>query len=63
MREPHVLFSSDDNHTLIIDDALYTRDTGAYKCKATNTAGSGQDIATVFIEHDRVPKYNNGETC
>ena len=55
------MYFPDDNHTLVINNAVYTRDTGAYKCKATNTAGTGQDIATVFIENDRVPKYTNGK--
>ena len=55
------MYFLDDNHTLVINNAVYTRDTGAYKCKATNTAGTGQDIATVFIENDRVPKYTNGK--
>ena len=51
----------DENTTLTIEQAVYTRDTGAYKCKASNSAGTGQDIATVFIENDRVPKYTNGK--
>ena len=51
----------DNNRTLQIKDAVYTRDTGAYKCKARNTAGVGQDIATVFIENSRVPTYQSGE--
>jgi len=28
----------------------YPVDTGAYKCTAQNDAGSGQDIATVFVQ-------------
>jgi len=37
--------------------AVYTRDTGAYKCKARSSAGGSQDIATVFIEKSDVPSY------
>ena len=48
---------SDANATLEIMHAAYTRDTGAYKCKARNAAGSSQDIATVFIEKSDVPPY------
>ena len=48
---------SDNNATLEIHQAIYTKDTGAYKCKARNSAGTGQDIATVFIENSNVPKY------
>ena len=51
----------DNNRTLEIKDAVYTRDTGAYKCKARNSAGVGQDIATVFIENSHVPTYQSGE--
>jgi len=49
----------DENTTLEIRKAIYTKDTGAYKCKAKNTAGIGLDIATVFIENSRVPQYTN----
>ncbi len=55
-----VLFA-DSNRTLEIKNAVYTRDTGAYKCKARNSAGVGQDIATVFIENSHVPTYQSGE--
>ena len=48
---------ADANATLEIMHAAYTRDTGAYKCKARNSAGSSQDIATVFIEKSDVPPY------
>ena len=51
---------SDNNASLEIREAVYTKDTGAYKCKAPNTAGTGQDIATVFIENGKVPQYTTG---
>ena len=50
----------DNNATLEIRTALYTTDTGAYKCKAKNKAGTDQDIGTVFIENNKVPKYSKG---
>ena len=56
-----LLLFTDNNRTLEIKDAVYTRDTGAYKCKARNSAGVGQDIATVFIENSHVPVYQPGE--
>jgi len=49
-----------NNATLEIKTATYTKDTGAYKCKGKNSAGTSQDIATVFIENTRVPKYSDG---
>lgn len=52
---------SDNNATLEIRKAVYTKDTGAYKCKARNPAGVGQDIATVFIENSKVPQYTPGK--
>ena len=50
---------SDHNSSLEIKSATYTRDTGAYKCKAKNAAGQAQDIATVFIENSKAPKYSS----
>ena len=49
----------DTNATLEIMHAVYTRDTGAYKCKARSSAGTAQDIATVFIEKSDVPSYTS----
>ena len=57
-----IYFFSDNNATLEIRKAVYTKDTGAYKCKARNPAGVGQDIATVFIENGKVPQYTTGQT-
>ncbi|XP_056019706.1 follistatin-related protein 5-like isoform X2 [Ostrea edulis] len=39
-----------DNGTLIIKDSNYQRDSGAYKCRATNVAGNNEDIAMVYIQ-------------
>ncbi|XP_062591247.1 follistatin-related protein 5-like isoform X3 [Saccostrea cucullata] len=39
-----------ENGTLIIKDSNYQRDSGAYKCVATNPAGSSQDIAMLYIQ-------------
>jgi len=50
----------DENHTLTIISSENIVDTGAYKCKAKNSAGVSQDIATVFVEKVDVPKYING---
>ena len=41
----------------MIQRSEFTRDTGAYKCKARNTAGITQDISTVFIEEQNIPRY------
>ncbi|XP_061192442.1 uncharacterized protein LOC133200693 isoform X1 [Saccostrea echinata] len=39
-----------ENGTLIIKDSNYQRDSGAYKCLATNAAGSSEDIAMLYIQ-------------
>lgn len=44
-----------------ISGSQYTTDTGAYKCRAQNSAGISQDIGTVFIENSKVPGFRNRE--
>ncbi|CAE1175555.1 FSTL5 [Acanthosepion pharaonis] len=40
-----------ENGTLVIHNANYLTDTGAYKCMAQNQAGKAQDVSTVFIQN------------
>ncbi|XP_022317011.2 uncharacterized protein LOC111120524 isoform X1 [Crassostrea virginica] len=39
-----------DNGTLIIKNSNYQRDSGAYKCYASNVAGNSEDIAMLYIQ-------------
>ena len=48
----------DDNGTLIIKNSNYQRDSGAYKCYASNVAGNSEDIAMLYIQ-----KPNQTENC
>ncbi|CAH1795561.1 unnamed protein product [Owenia fusiformis] len=45
-----------NNQTLEVIRATFTKDTGAYKCKANNEVGEDQDITTVFVENSEVPQ-------
>ncbi|GAB1606356.1 follistatin-related protein 5-like [Argonauta hians] len=40
-----------ENGTLVIHNANYLTDTGAYKCTAQNQAGKAQGVSTVFIQN------------
>ena len=51
---------SDGGRTLVVNSLRFPADTGAYKCQATNEAGSSQDIATLFVEKTDVPTNLNG---
>ncbi|XP_023931855.1 follistatin-related protein 5 isoform X2 [Lingula anatina] len=46
-----------NNQTLQISKADATKDTGAYKCLAKNSAGQGQDIATIFVGNSDEHSY------
>ena len=44
---------TDESQTLEVVGLRYPADTGAYKCVAENSAGSSQDIATVFVQQQQ----------
>ena len=50
---------TDDSQTLDVVGLRYPADTGAYKCVAENSAGSSQDIATVFVQQQQTERASS----
>lgn len=57
-----MVYVVDNNTILEIKSADYKSDTGAYKCKAKNSAGTSDQVAAVFIENGETSKHSSCES-
>lgn len=49
------------NSTLEVASAEFAQDTGTFTCQASNSVGSGQATARVFVDNVEADKHGDGE--